>query len=59
MTLNINNPNNAMYGYVQETKKKIDKFIGDHNTLSSSSISYDMFDKKFHQRMRRDFDEIK
>jgi hypothetical protein len=59
MTLNINNPRNALYGYVEMMKKKLETFIRDHNTLSTSSTSYLVFDKKFLQRDSTEFDEIK
>lgn len=59
MTLNINNPHNALYGYVEMMKKKLEKFISDHNTLSTSPISYGVFDKNFLQRDSTEFDEIK
>lgn len=61
MTLN-NDPNNALYNYVLMMKKKLEKFIRDHNTLnklSTSSISYEIFYKKFLQRDSMEFDEIK
>jgi hypothetical protein len=60
MTLNVNNPNNAMYNYVLDMKKKIENFIADHNVQTANSISYEIFDKKFLQRMRIkiEFDDI-
>lgn len=59
MTLNANNSNNAAYNYVLEMKKKIEIFIQDHNRSSTTPITYDIFDKKFLQRVGKDFEQIK
>jgi hypothetical protein len=40
-------------------KKKLEKFIGVHNTLTTTPIAYEIFDKKFLQRDSIEFDEIK
>jgi hypothetical protein len=60
MTLS-NDPNNALYSYVLMMKKKLEKFIRDHNTLNKLSTSpislYSI--KKFLQRDSIEFDEIK
>ncbi len=59
MTLNANDPHNAMHSWVLAMKGKIDGFIDMHNQLSLNHFSYDIFDKKFLQRINKVFDETK
>lgn len=59
MTLNANNPNNAAYNFVLQMKQIIEKFIQNHNRSSSTTITYQLFDKKFLERTGSNFEQIK
>jgi hypothetical protein len=59
MTLNANNPNNAAYEYVLNMKQVVEKFIKNHNRSASTSITYEIFDKKFLERTGSNFEQIK
>ena len=59
MVLNKNVPDNALYDYVLRMTSKVDQFIDYHNKYAATPISYEIFDKKFLQRPKEEFDEIK
>jgi hypothetical protein len=52
-TLNIDNPNNMLYGYVQQMKRKVEAIIEAHNLACGTAVppfSYTKFHDKFLQR---------